>query len=105
MKSEYSTEIVCIAELKAKPEKREELLKALSELIPLSKGEDGCLRYELHESVDDKNVFVFVDRFKDQKAWDYHCTTEHAEKYFEKIFPELTESINYKIYKELIFKN
>lgn len=96
-----SNEITCIAEIKAAPGKRKELLEKLLELMPLSKREAGCVRYELHQSIEDENIFTFVDRFSDQSAFDLHCETDYIKIHFDEIIPKLSEYIKLSVHKEI----
>lgn len=96
--SEY---IVCTAKILVKEDKIDEVLKIFAELKNNSPKEPGCLRYELHRDVDNHNLFLFVDRFKDMDAFNFHCQQEYTIKYFDHILPGLTESIEFNIYREI----
>jgi hypothetical protein len=48
-------EIVCTAEFIAKPNMLEKLIEELSKLIPLTKQEPGCLRYEMYRDLENPN--------------------------------------------------
>ena len=39
--------------------------------------EDGCIRYDLHQGIDDESTFVFYEIWKDQKALDFHNQTSY----------------------------
>lgn len=43
-------QIVCVASFLAKPGKEQALIEALGALIPDTRKEDGCIRYELNQS-------------------------------------------------------
>ena len=103
MSDKVINEITCIAEIKALPGKREELLSNLLELIPLSKKEKGCIRYELHQNIDDENIFIFVDKFVDKNAFDFHCETDYIKKYFDEIIPHISEYIKISMNKEIVY--
>ena len=47
-------QVVCVAQFKAKQGKEEELLEALHGLIPATRSEQGNIRYELNQAVDDR---------------------------------------------------
>lgn|SRR4051812_48826170 len=74
-------EITINAVLKAKPGKEELLRAELLKMIEASRAEDGCVQYTLHESTEDKETFVFYERWKDEKALTFHIETEHYEYY------------------------
>lgn len=104
MEKRLSHEVICIAEIKAKSGMVEALLTELAKLIPLSKQESGCVRYEIHQSVEDENLITFVDRFKDMKAFNFHCETNYIKKYFDDIIPKLADDIKISLYKEITFE-
>jgi quinol monooxygenase YgiN len=39
--------------------------------------ETGCLSYDLHHSISDPNVFVFVERWESREALTAHLSTAH----------------------------
>lgn len=86
-------ELVCIAKIVVKEEKLNEALEAFGELKRLSPKETGCLRYELFQDTENPLSFTFVDKFKDNKAFEYHCEQSYTKKYFDEILPNLTTSI------------
>ncbi|MFJ8246789.1 putative quinol monooxygenase [Peribacillus asahii] len=70
-------EIIINAVLKAKSGKGEMLRTELLNLVEASRVEDGCIQYTLHESVENKDTFVFYERWKDEKALAFHINTDH----------------------------
>jgi quinol monooxygenase YgiN len=73
----YSNEIVLIGEATAVPGKRDELRRALEELLPQSLAEGGVRTYRLHEDRHRPGHFALYERFHDQHAVDLHVQTEH----------------------------
>lgn len=51
--------VYVIATLTVKSEMRAELIAAARGAISAARKEEGCVAYELHESVDDPNKLVF----------------------------------------------
>lgn len=98
-----SQEIVCVAHLTAKEGQREALFNILKTLIEPSKKETGCLSYHLHINTENPNIFTFVDKFKDQQAFDYHCQTAHVIEAFDHLIPPLVESMNITTHQEICF--
>lgn len=70
-------EIIINAVLKAKSGKGELLRTELLKLVEASRVEDGCVQYTLHESGENKDTFVFYERWKDEKALAFHIKTDH----------------------------
>ena len=52
-----------IATASVKPEKREDFKRGAAVCIAETRKEDGCLLYDLHESVTDPTRFVFVEQW------------------------------------------
>ncbi|KTD33573.1 putative monooxygenase YcnE [Legionella nautarum] len=96
-------EIVCIAHLEAKEGKKEMLLQILQGLIKPSRNEPGCLSYHLHASPENPNMFTFIDKFKNQEAFDYHCETHHVKEAFDNLIPPLVESMTITLHQEIAF--
>jgi quinol monooxygenase YgiN len=103
MKMNTGKEIVCIAHLEAKEGKKDQLLQILKNLIKPSKNEPGCISYQLHSSPENPNLFTFIDKFKDQEAFDYHCETAHIKDAFDNLIPPLVEKMSITLHQELSF--
>lgn len=90
-----SPEVVVFATVVARPGKAEEVSEVLSKLLEPSRGEAGCISYNLHQDTADKHVFVF------HEIW--NCTDdlkehEHAPHYRAAVsrLSELTVSVDVK---------
>ena len=69
-----------VAHLRAKPEKVEETREALMELVSPTRGETGCIAYELMQNTADPTDFTFVEEWSGGDALDAHLSTEHIQK-------------------------
>jgi quinol monooxygenase YgiN len=60
------------------PEDRaEEAKRILTELRDLSRKEEGCIAFDVARAIDNANVFILHELWKDKAALDLHYTTEH----------------------------
>ncbi|MES2203996.1 MAG: putative quinol monooxygenase [Pseudomonadota bacterium] len=81
MKSEqYSV----LAVFKARPGKEEELKRALQEMVEPTLAEEGCINYDLHQSVDNKAQFMFYENWSNQAAHSQHNVAAHIEAWRKK---------------------
>ncbi|MBH0239651.1 putative quinol monooxygenase [Methylobrevis albus] len=64
--------LTVIAIATAKPGMEAALLAAQEVLVAETLTEDGCLRYELHQSLDDGRVRIFVESWASEAAWQAH---------------------------------
>src|SRR4051812_2947404 len=76
-----ATNIVLNVHLKAVPGKEEHLLGLLSALVEPTRGEAGCIAYELHRDLEDPGRFMFYERFASQEALDAHAAAPHFQHF------------------------
>jgi quinol monooxygenase YgiN len=95
-------EIVCIAKFEAIKGKEETLLNSLYSLIKDTRDESGCIRYELNQSIDNKRVITFVEKWSSMDSFNAHCKMDYIVNYFENIAPNLVESQDITLHKEII---
>lgn len=55
-----------------KEEKRDQFLTEVTALIAATRSEEGCLSYNLYESVETKNQFAMIENWEDQAAIERH---------------------------------
>ncbi len=95
-------QIVCVASFLAKVGKAEQLIEALASLIPDTRREAGCIRYELNVSRDEPRRVTFVEKFVDIQAFDEHCAKDAIQHYFHQVMPDLVESFHVETYHQVI---
>ena len=71
--------IVAIAT--AAPGKAASLRAAQEQLVAETVKESGCLRYELHQSVEDARVLVFVESWESEEQWRAHMQGEAIKRF------------------------
>ncbi|MER8872477.1 antibiotic biosynthesis monooxygenase [Mesorhizobium sp. M0622] len=64
--------LTVIAITTAKPGKEAALGAAQEKLVAETLLEDGCLRYELHQSLDDGRIRIFVETWESEAEWRAH---------------------------------
>jgi quinol monooxygenase YgiN len=85
-------EIVIVGSLKAQPGKENELRDALADVISPTHAEKGCLRYAVHQGVDDPTRFVIIEQWADQHALDAHVQSEYMTDLFSRAPDLLAET-------------
>lgn len=81
---------VLIARLKVKKESVETAKTAALAIIEDSRGENGCLNYDFHQSIDDETVFVWHETWANRAAIE-----EHFEKpFFKELGAKLKDLID-----------
>lgn len=74
-----------LAHFEVKKEEISRFLELCSELIQESRKESGCIAYNLHQSNENENNFVFVEEWKTENDIQSHNSSQH----FVKIVPLL----------------
>lgn len=64
--------LTIIAITTAKSGKEAALGAAQEKLVAETLAENGCLRYELHQSLDDGRVRIFVETWESEAQWHTH---------------------------------
>lgn len=101
MPEKDTTQVVCVAEFRALDGKTEELIAALHSLMTPTHNEPGCLRYELNQRTDDTRWITFIEKWKDRESFDRHCAMPYIKDYFDNKRPQLVETFEVKLYKEI----
>lgn len=83
-------ELVVISRFTAKPKLVEEVEEALRELASKTQSEDGCLRYAVHQSLDDPATFFVIEKWSDQRDLEEHFLQPYVKALDELIGAYLT---------------
>jgi quinol monooxygenase YgiN len=51
---------------------------AIAPMIAGTRGEPGCISYELLVSEDDPSTWVMMEKFRSRADWEAHMATEHV---------------------------
>jgi quinol monooxygenase YgiN len=95
-------EVVCVAQFIANEGKEGELLMALHSLIAPTHKEAGYLRYELNQAIENPRAITFIEKFRSQEAFDFHCNTPYIKGFFDQVAPPLMEGVTVTLYKEIL---
>ncbi len=82
--------LTVIAYMRAAPGKRAELRAALEALVPPTSAEDGFVNYDLHQSLEDPDLFCFYENWESGEHLDAHLAAPHLEQFAARI-PELLD--------------
>ncbi len=102
MLKKAENEIVFVAQFIAKEGKEDELLRALHILLEPTYKEEGYIRYELNQAIDNPRGITFIEKYKSKEAFDFHCNTSYIKGFFDEVAPPLVESVTVTLYKEIL---
>ena len=82
--------IYLTAILKSKTDKKAELRAILENMVLETRKEAACEKYELQQSLDDDNIFIFHENWKTKEGLDAHNRQSYIRQFADKA-PELLE--------------
>ncbi len=92
--------IVIVEVIKAVHGKTKELKKALHEIVPICRKQEGCLQYELFEPTKESGDFLVFMKWKDPKDLARHEGSKHVEGFVRKyegiLYAEVTQYTEWK---------
>lgn len=71
------------AVIKSLPDKADDMKVILEELAVESNKEEACMQYDMHRDIDEPNVFIFHEIWKDSASLDVHNNSAHVLKFKE----------------------
>ena len=69
--------LTIVARIEAKPDQVELVKSELLKVIEPTRGEAGCLQYDLHQDNDNPAVFLFFENWESRPLWQDHMNREH----------------------------
>lgn len=75
-----STQLTIVAILRARAGSEEELGRRLAELVTPTRGEPGCINYNLHRSNTDAAVWVLYENWRSDADLELHFAKDHLVK-------------------------
>ena len=75
--------VIMLIEAKIQPQRRAELVEALSQYLPLVRAEPGVEAFYVTARKDDPNTFVFYEIYRSQGAQDFHLQQGFTKKFLE----------------------
>ncbi len=89
------------ATLRARPEKRAELMTLLQSFVPKSRAEPGCVDYHFHASSDDPNVFYFYENWTTRADLDRHLALPYQKEWFARHDEFLAAEVELRFFEML----
>lgn len=65
----------------AHPEQIDLVESELKKLIPITRAEEGCIQYDLHQDNEDPAHFLFYENWESRELWQAHMGNQHLKDY------------------------
>lgn len=86
--------IYLTATVKSKPGNSEALKKLLMILVENSKQEEACVQYDLHQTQNELEFFIFHEEWKSQEGLDLHNKQPHIQDFLTTSVPFIEGKIS-----------
>ena len=73
--------LTIVANIRAKADKIELVKSELQKLIAVTRVEDGCIQYDLHQDNENPAHFLFFENWTNRELWQQHMNTPHIAAY------------------------
>lgn len=93
--------VTVVAKAKARPGSEAALEKAVREVIKPTQAEKGCLKYALHRLLEDKSVFLIVERWDSKDSHEQHMRSPHVQRLFSQLPPLLAAQPEIQVFEPL----
>ena len=73
--------LTIVASITAKADKIDLVKAELKRLVDITRAEQGCLNYDLHQDNDNPAHFMFYENWKSRELWQTHMGAQHLRDY------------------------
>ncbi|USD63397.1 antibiotic biosynthesis monooxygenase [Vibrio sp. SCSIO 43140] len=73
--------LTIVANIIAKQDKAELVKQELLKLIDITRAEEGCINYDLHQDNENPAHFVFYENWESRELWQAHMGNQHLADY------------------------
>ncbi len=75
--------LTIVANIQANPDKIDLVKVELEKLVPITRAENGCLQYDLHQDNENPGHFLFYENWESRELWQAHMSAPHLAAYME----------------------
>ena len=93
--------ITVVARIKAKAGMEKKVKQELLSMVGPTRKEAGCINYDLHQSPENKGLFMFYENWRSQKDLDDHLATPHFKAFMGKGKELLAEASEVTLWEKI----
>ena len=75
------SKLTIVANIKAKSDKTDLVKAELLKLIDVTRAEEGCLQYDLHQDNENPANFLFYENWESREFWQTHMNSQSLKDY------------------------
>lgn len=73
--------LTIVANIKANADKIDLVKVELEKLIDITRAEEGCINYDLHQDNENPAHFMFYENWESRELWQAHMGNQHLQDY------------------------
>ncbi|MGB5064581.1 MAG: putative quinol monooxygenase [Candidatus Competibacter sp.] len=77
------SKLTIVANIHANPDQMDRVKAELEKLVPITRAEAGCIRYDLHRDNDNPAHFMFYETWESRELWQTHMNAPHLAAYMQ----------------------
>lgn len=78
-----TNQLTIVARILAKEGKGDLVKRELLKLIEVTRAEEGCINYDLHQDNENPNFFLFYENWTTRELWQIHMKNAHLADYLK----------------------
>lgn len=94
--------VTVVARIRAKKGMEEKVKRELMALLSPTRSEKGCINYDLHQSVEDKSLFMFYENWASKRDLNEHLEMPYMKSHLEKAKEILAEPGDITLWEMII---
>ena len=75
------SQLTIVANITAHEDKIDFIKNELEKLVPLTRAEEGCINYDLHQDNENPAHFLFYENWASRELWQKHIASDHIQSY------------------------
>lgn len=93
--------LTVVARIKARPGQEARVRQELQKLLAPTRVEDGCLNFDMHESLDHPGDFLFYENWTSRAHLDLHIQAPHIQSWFKLADSLLSEPVELTFWRHV----
>jgi quinol monooxygenase YgiN len=85
--------LTVFARIQAKPGMEERTRRELIKLLAPTRGEEGCINFDMHQSIEDPALFLFHENWTGEERLEQHLRSPHIQAWFVQTDELLAEPV------------
>ena len=73
--------LTIVADIHTQPDKIDFVKEELLKMLPITREEEGCIQYDMHQDNDNPAHFLFFEIWESREQWQVHMNAPHLVAY------------------------